>query len=345
MGGDCTPPPMPARMRRRAPVVRSADETDGGDPQAVHTGDMPDFSIEPRGAFSLAAARSFAGGFPAGIGAHGTAEGLSMAFPVEGWRGSVVVDAWQVDGGPLEAAIAGSTGDIDLATVQTQAARSLSLDHDGRGWPEVGRRDPVIGRLQTEYGFLRPVCFYSAYEAATSFVIGQRISMVQTRRIKDGLAARHGDRVELTGSRVVSVFPRPQQLIDVTEVQGLASLKLDRLHELAQAAIDGRLETERLRAMPEEDALAALESLPGVGPWTAQGVLMRGCGTADTLPLGDGISRKAVQGLYGYREPVDDETWTGIAEAWRPYRMWATVLLHMAWRRAQPAAPSYRQSH
>jgi 3-methyladenine DNA glycosylase/8-oxoguanine DNA glycosylase len=64
---------------------------------------------------------------------------------------------------------------------------------------------------------------------------------------------------------------------------------------------------------------------------------------ADALPLADGISRAAVAWFYGLPEPPDDETWTRISEAWRPHRMWATVLLHMAWRREQPAAPSYRQ--
>ena len=92
------------------------------------------------------------------------------------------------------------------------------------------------------------------------------------------------------------------------------------------------------------ETLADLEALPGVGPWTAQAILTRGCGLADALPLNDEISRTAVAAAYGLPEPPDDETWTRIADAWRPYRMWATVLLHMAWRRDQPATPSYRQS-
>jgi DNA-3-methyladenine glycosylase II len=50
--------------------------------------------------------------------------------------------------------------------------QTLSLDHDGAGWPAVGERDPVIARLQAQYNYLRPVCFYSSYEAATSFVLG-----------------------------------------------------------------------------------------------------------------------------------------------------------------------------
>ena len=80
---------------------------------------------------------------------------------------------------------------VDTTTSQ------LSLDHDGTGWVAVGRRDPVIGRLQEQYHHLRPVCFYSAYEAATSLVIGQRISMAQGARVKRWLAEEAGDAIEI----------------------------------------------------------------------------------------------------------------------------------------------------
>jgi DNA-3-methyladenine glycosylase II len=300
---------------------------------------MSSFTLEPSGPFSLAAAQDFAGGFAAGIGAHGTATGLLMTFPVEGWRDSAAIDVWQTDDGTVHGEVAGSD-DLDMA--RRQAARSLSLDHDGRGWAAVGERDPILGALQTQYDWLRPVCFYSAYEAATSFVIGQRIAMRQARVVKDRLAEAHGDPVEI-GGRVVHPFPRPQRLLEVPSVPGLAQVKVERLHDLARAAIDGVLDTERLRSLPEADALAELQALPGVGPWTASAILLRGCGVADALPLADDISRRAVAALYGLPEPLDDATWTRISDTWRPYRMWATVLLHMAWRRAQPSTPSYRQ--
>ena len=297
------------------------------------------FTIDPVGPFSLSAAQDFAGGFAAGIGAHGTATGLLMTFPVEGWRDSAAVDVWQTPDGTIHGEAHGSD---DLETVRRQAARSLSLDHDGRGWAEVGTRDPVIGALQAQYDWLRPVCFYSAYEAATSFVIGQRIAMRQARVVKERLAEAYGDEVEI-GGQVVRPFPRPQRLLEVPSVTGLSQVKVDRLHDLARAALDGVLDTERLRALPETEALAQLQALPGVGPWTASGILLRGCGVADAVPMVDEISRNAVAALYGLAEPPDDATWTRISDVWRPYRMWATVLLHMAWRRQQPGTPSYRQ--
>ena len=300
---------------------------------------MTAFAITPTGPFSLAAAQDFAGGFAAGIGAHGTSTGLLMTFPVEGWRESAAVDVWQDPDGTVHGEVSGAD---DLATVRRQVARSVSLDHDGTGWAAVGQRDPILGALQARYEWLRPVCFYSAYEAATSFIIGQRISMRQARVVKERLAAAYGDAIEI-GGETVRPFPRPQRLLEAATVQGISATKVTRLHDLARAAIDGALDTERLRALPEAEALAELMHLPGVGPWTAQAILLRGCGVADAVPLTDDISRTAVASFYALPEPPDDAAWTTISDAWRPYRMWATVLLHMAWRREQPATPSYRQ--
>ena len=227
--------------------------------------------VEPRGPFDLSTARDFAGGFAAGIGSRAaTDRSILMAFPVEGWAASAVVQVRQDGDGRIRGDV---FGDADLETIERQTSRSLSLDHDGAGWPDVGRRDPIVGRQQERFGFLRPVCFFSAYEAATSFVIGQRISMVQVRRVKERLAEQAGDAidVELDGERrTIHAFPRPQQLLTLTEIPGVAPVKVERLHGLARAALDGRLATERLRGLPEDEALAELRQLPGIGEWTSR---------------------------------------------------------------------------
>ena len=179
------------------------------------------FVIEPLGRFSLDAARDFAGGFPAGIGARASGSGLLATFPVEGWAGSAAVDVWEADDGSVHGEVHGST---DVGTVRRQVARSLSLDHDGTRVGGGRRRDPVLGAVQARFDWLRPVCFYSAYEAATSFVIGQRISMRQGRIVKERLAASLGDEIEVDGT-VVRAFPRPERLLEASDVPGLSSVE------------------------------------------------------------------------------------------------------------------------
>jgi DNA-3-methyladenine glycosylase II len=296
------------------------------------------FEIEPVGPFSLAAAQDFAGGFTAGIGG-GDVEGTSivMAFPVEGRDVSAAVELHQDASGR----IVGRT-DVDdevLPDVIRQASRSLSLDHDGSGWPGVGERDRVIGRAQATYRFLRPVCFYSAYEAATSFVIGQRIAMRQSARIKERLRESTGDRPTIDG-REYAAFPRPERLLELKEIPGVSAQKVTWLRGIAEAALEGRLDTEALRSMPHDEALASLRSLPGIGPWTAEAIRLRGCGMVDELPENEEASLRAAAALYD-RPAIDRDAFNRLAEAWRPYRMWAVVLLRVAWNRSSPGA-SYR---
>ena len=301
---------------------------------------MASIDIVPRAPFSLAAAQDFAGGFPAGIGGGGIGDGsITLAFPVEGTEQSAAIELWQ-DGDGVVRGRSDADGEL-LRRAIVQAARSLSLDHDGSGWPAVGERDAVVGRAQREHAFLRPVCFYSAYEAATSFVIGQRIARRQSAVIKRQLAEELGDRPSIAGVEVPA-FPRPSRLLELKGARGLNDEKVRRLHGVAQAALDGRLDTEHLRAIPPEEALASLRELHGVGPFTADAVLYRGCGVADGLPASDDLGRTVVRDLYGLPDAgaADVER---IAEAWRPFRMWAVVLLRMAWTRAQSGNVSYRR--
>jgi DNA-3-methyladenine glycosylase II len=301
---------------------------------------MTDLEIRPRGPFSLAAARDFAGGFPAGIGGGGVGEGsITLAFPVEGTEASAAIELWQ----DADGVVRGRTDAPNalLSAAQRQAERSLSLDHDGTAWPAVGERDAVVGRLQREHEFLRPVCFYSAYEAVTSFVIGQRISRRQSAVIKRDLADRFGDRPTIAGVEVPA-FPRPSRLLELREARGLNDEKVRRLHGLARAALDGRLDTEVLRSLPPDEALARLRELPGVGPFTADAVLYRGCGVADGVPASDEMGQSVIRDLYGL-ETVTAADVERIAMQWRPYRMWAVVLLRMGWTRAQGPNVSYRR--
>jgi len=82
-----------------------------------------------------------------------------------------------------------------------------------------------------------------------------------------------------------------------------------------------------LRGLSLDDALAHLQTLPGIGPFGAMLVLARGAGHPDVPPPTLRRFRQAVASAYDLPEEPDDAKLTELSEAWRPYRAWVTYLL------------------
>ncbi|SEG87793.1 DNA-3-methyladenine glycosylase II [Nonomuraea solani] len=155
-------------------------------------------------------------------------------------------------------------------------------------------------------------------------MIVQRSSMLIAARIKQRIAERHGARVTVDG-HTFAAFPPPVSLLEA-DALGLPAQKEEWVRGLARAALDGVLTTEHLRSLAPEEALAELRALPGVGPFSAGLILIRGAGAPDAFP-GDeprlfGILREA----YGLPEDTPPASYRRLAEAWRPYRSWASFL-------------------
>jgi DNA-3-methyladenine glycosylase II len=203
-------------------------------------------------------------------------------------------------------------GTRDVEAASRQVARIFSLDHDARDYPEIGRRDPAIGRLMAARPGLRPVCFPSPYEAAVWAVLSQRISMAQAARLEDRLIAEHG--VVVDG---VPCFPPPDRLKRVKS--GLPAEKIIRLHAVAEAAEAGILDAEKLRALGDSDGPALLRTIRGIGEFWSQGVYLRACGIRDVWP-NEPRARAAAARVSG--DP----------DHWRPFRMWICFLLRVSAR-------------
>jgi 3-methyladenine DNA glycosylase/8-oxoguanine DNA glycosylase len=254
-----------------------------------------------------------------------------MAFPIEGWNSSAAV-VMRRRNDTITGDVHGASA-TDGERAWQQALATVSLDVDGAGFVDIGRHDPVIGRLQAEYHNLRPVLFHSPYEAACAFIIGHRITILQTRRIRQRLAEEVGASIEVDGT-AFRAFPDPRALLKLETFPGIASMKVERLHHVARAALEGTLDRARLRSLPEPEALAQLRTLPGIGEFFAQGILMRGAGLVDAVTEDD-LTPRAIQLLYALPERPDRAAVLKRAETWRPFRMWAVVLLNV-WVRSQP---------
>ncbi|HEY3683833.1 MAG TPA: hypothetical protein VGL93_12370 [Streptosporangiaceae bacterium] len=216
-------------------------------------------------------------------------------------------------------------GDADV--VAGHAARILSLDVDGAAFGEVAAGDPVIGELHRRYPGLRPVLFYSPYEAACWTIIGHRIRITQAAALKQRIAAELGERVLVAGVELTA-FPAPERLLSAARVPGLPEVKVERLRAIAEATLDGALDAGHLRGLPADEALAELRRLPGIGPFSAELTLIRGAGHPDVFPSAERRLHEEMAAAYDLTDPSLAEL-SAIAEHWRPYRSWASFLLRV----------------
>jgi DNA-3-methyladenine glycosylase II len=283
------------------------------------------FELAPLGPFSLAASAAFLEGFSPAAYRGAEAGHLHLAFVPDGEEAAAGVCLRQPDGTVVVGEV---FGEADPEAVRDQVARILSLDVDGTGFPEVGRRDPVVGQLQGRWPGLRPVGFFSPYEAAAWALIGHRIRIVQAARVKERMAAELGEAVDVHGD-VRRAFPGPARLAALEGFAGLYGRKVENLRSLGEAAAVGRLDGARLRALPSDQALAELRQLPGIGDFSAELVLLRGAADPDHLPLHEPRLCRGAAIAYGLEEPPDRAWLEARSEAWRPYRTWVVLLLRV----------------
>ncbi|WP_290057103.1 DNA-3-methyladenine glycosylase 2 [Amycolatopsis solani] len=289
------------------------------------TTSLLDSQITVRGEFDLAAAARFLTGFaPAGQPAA-EAGALRVAFPLEGaWT---PVGAVLRQRSPGEVAVAVHGPPEHAEAVLTQVRRMCSLDVDGSAFPVAGARDPVVSLLQQLHPGLRPVLFASPYEAACWAVLSHRVWMTQAVRLRRRLTERHGTELDVGGTRLTS-FPAPAVLAKLEFMPGLSGQKVQRLRGIAEAAAAGALDAAALRAMSADEALQQLRTLPGIGRFSAELILIRGAGHPDIFPQDEGRLHEIMRDAYHLPEAGVPEL-AEIAEAWAPFRSWVSFLFRV----------------
>jgi DNA-3-methyladenine glycosylase II len=193
-----------------------------------------------------------------------------------------------------------------------------ALDH-------LSRADDVMAALIEQHGPLdlearragRPA---DSYGALLRSIIGQQLSVKAARSIYGRLTDMFG-----------GTTPSPAELLaaDPEEVRsvGLSRPKVKYIRDLAQHVEDGSLHLESLDDMSDEEVIAELTAVKGLGEWTAHMFLAFHLRRPDVLPVGDLGIRRAVERLYGLEGLPDAETLERLGERWAPYRTLASMYL------------------
>jgi DNA-3-methyladenine glycosylase II len=189
--------------------------------------------------------------------------------------------------------------------------------------------DPVLARLIDDRPDFDPRAWLTQlppmdlYGALLFQVTGQQLSVPATRRTLARIEALFGGHL-----------PTPTELLDVDpgalREAGLSWRKVSTLRDLAERLSDGRLDAGALSTLPDDELMAELTAIPGIGPWTVQGALLIALQREDVVLPGDLALRKAVQAAYQLDHRPTEQEVVAIAENWRPYRSLATSYLFSA---------------
>jgi DNA-3-methyladenine glycosylase II len=161
------------------------------------------------------------------------------------------------------------------------------------------------------------------YGALLRSIVGQQLSTKAARAIYGRVLERFGGRT-----------PTPQEVLaddpeTLRAAAGLSRAKVAFLRSLAEHVVSGELELDRLDRLSDEEIIAKLVAVKGIGEWSAHMFLMFQLERPDVLAVGDLGIRRAVQRAYGLDAPPTAAALTALAEPWRPYR---TLACRILWR-------------
>jgi DNA-3-methyladenine glycosylase II len=159
------------------------------------------------------------------------------------------------------------------------------------------------------------------YAALVRAIVGQQLSTRAARAIYGRLIERFGGHP-----------PTTQQILDddpdeLRVAVGLSHAKTRYLRSLAEHVVSGELELDRLNELSDDEVVAELVAVKGIGEWSAHMFLMFQLARPDVLAVGDLGIRRAVQRAYELPGLPSAAELTALAEPWRPYRTTACLVL------------------
>ncbi len=181
------------------------------------------------------------------------------------------------------------TGDVARDLMET-VRWMLGLDAAPAPTAWLAEMEPRFGpAARALHGFRTP-CFPTLFETCARVLPFQQLSLDAGTAIAGRLVDRFGSALTLDG-RDWRAFPSPETVAhaptDALRDAGLSRAKAVALQSLAERAMAGELDTERYQSLPSGAALKALAALPGIGPWSAAVILLRGLRRMDVFPTGD----------------------------------------------------------
>jgi AraC family transcriptional regulator, regulatory protein of adaptative response / DNA-3-methyladenine glycosylase II len=208
----------------------------------------------------------------------------------------------------------------DLATAIARCRRLLDLDADPEAVVDALSRDPELAAVVEKAPGQRIPRTVDEAELAVRAVLGQQVSTKAARTHAGRLVAAYGRPVHDPEGALTHTFPSLEQLADIDPIHlAVPKARQRTVSALIAGLADGSVVLDA--GSDWESARAQLLALPGVGPWTAEVIAMRGLGDPDAFPASDLGLRLAAEQLG---LPTDQRKLVERSARWRPWRSYAT---------------------
>jgi DNA-3-methyladenine glycosylase II len=194
----------------------------------------------------------------------------------------------------------------------------------------LARRDPVLKKLIAQVGTCTLQPSTDRFGTLVRSIVSQQISGKAAASISGRLC-------ELLGKSGIEPRGIARAREEKLRAAGLSTAKVRAVRDLAAKVLDGTVDLVSIHEKPDEEVIAHLLPVIGIGRWTAEMFLIFSLGRLDVLPLGDLGFRVGVQRQLGLETVPDNATLTQLAEPWRPYR---TVATWYFWRSFGPVPQS-----
>lgn len=208
--------------------------------------------------------------------------------------------------------------------------RVLGLDVDLAPVRAIAREDAGIRALAAGLAGLKPPRYPSLWVTFASVVPYQQVSLESGVAVMNRVIAALGTPHEREGI-VYYGFPRPERLLaaepDALRGCGLSAAKVRTLTALAERIVAGELTEEQLEALSDAEAEERLRALPGIGPWSAHLVLLRGFRRLAIFPAGDSGATRNLRLFLGVPESEVPHASAALLERLGPYRGYLYFLL------------------
>ena len=200
--------------------------------------------------------------------------------------------------------------------VEQEAARAFSEADFARARRILMRRDPRLGAVIKRVGRceLADGRTHDPFAALVRVIMGQQLSGKAAETIFGRVVAIAASTGGLTPPSVRGLEAK------ALRGAGVSGQKISYLYDLADHVGDGRLDLHALDGHPDEEVIARITAVKGLGRWSAEMFLMFRLNRPDILPVGDLGIVKGMQRLFGMKRRPSERTMIRLAEPWRPYR-------------------------